>query len=582
MGTYASRWGGKPMPGADTSLVRVTDQCLTGQTAPGTPCQHGIQNLIYRANNWSSNKQLSLNWKASASYVLGAQSAKIGYQASHLADNRTNFSSGNFVSYRFSNGVPNQITESINAFEIQQRVRTHAFYVQDAWTLRRMTVQGALRYDRASSYYPEQTVGATRFLATPVTFPRTTGVEGYNDLTPRGGVALDVFGNGKTSVKFNIGKYLEAAQNGGLFTARNPTGRLSTTATRTWTDANANYIPDCDLLNRGANAECGAIAPTNFGTLNPESNLDPALVSGWGTRSYDWQSGVAVQQQLLPRVSAEVGYQRRWLGNFVISDNLSVAPGDFTVFGLNVPADSRLPDSDGYVLSGLYNLTPEAFARATNSIQTLSKNYGDQSQVSNQFNVNVTARPRNGFTLQGGVNYARTSTERCAIRAEVPEYTVPLSSITTPTNPWCDYTDKLLRATALGSYIIPVVDVQVAGTFRSDQGDQLAANFSATQANTVGLNRPFSGTSTTVSINLIEPGTLYGDRVNQFDLRFAKILRFGRTRTNVGLDLYNVFNVNPVLTYNQAFVPNQAINTWLRPNSVLTPRFVKISAQVDF
>jgi hypothetical protein len=194
----------------------------------------------------------------------------------------------------------------------------------------------------------------------------------------------------------------------------------------------------------------------------------------------------------------------------------------------------------------------------------------------------VTARARNGLTLQGGLNYARTSTERCAIRAAVPEYTVPLSNITTPTNPWCDYSEKLFRATALGAYILPKIDVQVAGTFRSDQGDQLVATFSAAPANTVGLNRAFTGGSPTVSVNLIEPGTLYGDRVNQFDVRFAKILRFGRTRTNVGMDLYNVFNANPVLTYNGAFVPNQTVSTWLRPNSVLTPRFIKFSAQLDF
>ena len=57
-------------------------------------------------------------------------------------------------------------------------------------------------------------------------------------------------------------------------------------------------------------------------------------------------------------------------------------------------------------------------------------------------------------------------------------------------------------------------------------------------------------------MNLIAPGTLYGDRVNEFDFRIAKVLRFGRTRTNVGFDIYNVLNANPVLTYNAAFIPN--------------------------
>ena len=187
-----------------------------------------------------------------------------------------------------------------------------------------MTLQGALRYDHAWSYFPEQTVGPVRFFPTAVTYPRTTGVEGYHDLWPRGGVAYDVFGTGKTSVKVNFGRYLEAAQNGGLFIALNPTGRLSTTTTRTWTDANRNYVADCDLLNPAAQDLRATrrrllrrrTRTPNFGTQVFDSTLDPALLSGWGVRSGDWQWGASVQQEVLPRVAVEVGYQRRWLVNF--------------------------------------------------------------------------------------------------------------------------------------------------------------------------------------------------------------------------------------------------------------------------
>jgi hypothetical protein len=86
-------------------------------------------------------------------------------------------------------------------------------------------------------------------------------------------------------------------------------------------------------------------------------------------------------------------------------------------------------------------------------------------------------------------------------------------------------------------------------------------------------------------VNLIAPGALYGDRVNELDFRIAKVLRFGRTRTNVGFDIYNVLNANPVLTYNSAFIPISATNPtgqWLVPTSVLQSRFVKFSASIDF
>jgi hypothetical protein len=71
---------------------------------------------------------------------------------------------------------------------------------------------------------------------------------------------------------------------------------------------------------------------------------------------------------------------------------------------------------------------------------------------------------------------------------------------------------------------------------------------------------------TAVTDGTIAPGTLYGDGVNELDLRLAKVLRFGRTRTNVGFDVYNLLNANPVLTYNAAFIPN---GNWLVPTSVL-------------
>ena len=119
----------------------------------------------------------------------------------------------------------------------------------------------------------------------------------------------------------------------------------------------------------------------------------------------------------------------------------------------------------------------------------------------------------------------------------------------------------------------------LAFTFRSDAGPTLAANYVAANAATT-LGRPFAGASQTVTVNLIEPGTMYGDRVNQFDIRVGKNLRFGRTRSNVGVDITNVLNGNPVLTYNQAF--STATTTWLRPNSVLQPGFVKFSAQINF
>ena len=67
-----------------------------------------------------------------------------------------------------------------------------------------------------------------------------------------------------------------------------------------------------------------------------------------------------------------------------------------------------------------------------------------------------------------------------------------------------------------------------------------------------------------------------GDRLNQVDFRFAKILRFDRSKLALNLDLYNALNVDTVLTLNNAYA------TWQRPQAIILARFAKIGVQFDF
>jgi hypothetical protein len=577
-GTYLSQWGGTPHPGSNfTQLVGVTEQCTAGCAINGN-----IPNLQYRSGTYRQNFQGPLSVRASASYVLGSQSIKVGYQGAHLIDDQRTYTNDQYLAYRVNNGIPNQLTENINNIDAKQRVRYSAFYGQEQWTLGRVTLQGALRYDRAWSYFPAVTIGPVRFLPQEISYPRTKGVDAYNDLSPRGGVAWDVFGDGKTAVKVNVGKYLQAAQNGLTYAALRPSGRLTTSVNRSWTDSNGNFVPDCDLLNPLANSGadfCGQISDLAFGTEKFTSTLGDELVGGWGVRPGDWQIGASVQQQVLPRISAEIGYNRRWLTNFSITDNLAQSPSDFGTFSVVAPTDSRLGSASGQTLAGLYNVN-QSVASTVNEVQTLASDFGSYTQKYNGVLLNITARPRNGLTFQGGLNTGTTTTDYCEVRAALPEMNV--LGAQSPTNPWCNTsTGWVTRYSGLGSYTVPKIDVLLSGTFRSDQGASLAANWAVSNAIVQqSLGRPLSNNAANVTVNLIEPGTLYGDRVNEFDVRLAKILRFGRTRTNIGFDIYNILNSAPVLTYNQSYSPTTT--TWLTPTSVLQPRFLKFSAQIDF
>ncbi len=144
----------------------------------------------------------------------------------------------------------------------------------------------------------------------------------------------------------------------------------------------------------------------------------------------------------------------------------------------------------------------------------------------------------------------------------------------------------MTRVTGLASYTVPKIDVLLSTTFRSDQGAALVANYNVPSAAIApSLGRPLSaGATSFATINLLAPGDMWGDRINQVDVRVAKIVRFRGIRSNVGVDVYNLLNSDAVLTYNNTFSPNVGPGPggWQQPTSVLTPRFLKVSAQIDF
>ena len=124
-----------------------------------------------------------------------------------------------------------------------------------------------------------------------------------------------------------------------------------------------------------------------------------------------------MQQQVLPRVSVEVGYFRRWLNNFTITDNLAVGPNDFTQYSITAPADPRLPGGGGYAVNGLYNVVPEKFGQTSNNI-TLADDIGDQYQKYNGMLLNVSARLGPACSSRAASTAARPcrTTARCARR----------------------------------------------------------------------------------------------------------------------------------------------------------------------
>ena len=600
-GTYFGVGNFERSPNPTRGLIRVAEQCAAGCAANG-----GIPGLVYRSQDFSDAYAGSYLWKGSFSYVTGAHSVKAGYQHTLMTDDRTWMTNDQNLTYRVNNGVPNQLTQSISPWVNDTRVAWQGIYVQDQWMLPRLTLQGALRFDRAWSWFPAQTQGPARFLPEPIVIPETRGVDSYKDITVRMGAAFDPAGTGRSALKVSIAKYLEGAGVAGNYASTNPTLRLPQTTsvfgtagvTRSWTDANRNFVPDCDLMNPAAQDlrasggdACGVLSNTSFGRNVLTNNFDPAILEGWGVRPSDWNLAVTWQQQLGPRTAVDVTYSRRWYRGFAVADNLALQPSDLTPFSITAPRDPRLPGGGGYVVPGLYDVVPAKAGEVDNMIAD-SSGYGRWNQYFNGIDVTISMRSVRGLTVAGGTSTGQMVADNCEVRTNLPELSTATTgtsafgpglgaSTVTPVSPYCHVAYGVLtQLRGFAAYLVPKVHVEVAAALQSKPGPMLAANYAAASGEAEpSLGRPLSGGAANVTVNLVAPGTMYGARINELDLRAGKTLTYRGLRSRIALDVFNALNSSAVLAYNNAFVPN---GSWLQPLSILTPRLFKISLEVDF
>ena len=196
------QWGDVKPGGALSDFISVTEQ----STNAGVP----MANYTYRG--WyaqPSQDQQHATWRATLAYVSGSHNLKVGYQGGWMVA-KTTTQVGQQINYIFNNGSPIQLQQRVGPTRVSDRLGYSAFYVQDAWTRGRLSLQGALRFETASSFSPdgENGVIADHRFGSALIFPRVEGVKGYRDITPRMGAAYDVFGNGRTALKLHTGQYL--------------------------------------------------------------------------------------------------------------------------------------------------------------------------------------------------------------------------------------------------------------------------------------------------------------------------------------------------------------------------------------
>jgi hypothetical protein len=587
----ASKITGKGSQTDPTATTFSVNDILTGYrwgALPGSIQSYG--------NDDDSN---NYNQKLTVSYITGSHAFKTGLQTIQGHYDFFGMQVPNQVQYSFrggSNGVPGtpvSLTQFAGPFASITRLNGIGLFAQDQWTLKRLTLNVGLRFDQFEGHAPEQSFAAGTFRPA-YSVPAAKDLPNFKDITPRVGAAYDLFGNGKTAIKGSWGKYLMGQ--GGALSQQGfvPAVALVSNVTRNWTDANGNYVPDCDLKNLQQNGECGVVSNLLFGQPIPTATLSDNVRKGWGHREYSYQWNAQIQQELRPGMGLAVGYFHTQWGNMSVTRNTLVTPASFTQYCVSAPTDERLASFSGTQVCGLYDRNVPG---STSNVIELAKDLGlgEPEEFFNGVDTAFNMRWGKGGLINAGVSVGRETVDWCYANGH-PELTPQNFPANYPrhanycrvTSPWWDGIGSQVKM----QVVYPVgFGVVLSAAYKNLPGVNRIATVNYTNAQIApALGRNLSqGAATIVPVSIIpiasngdsSQGVLFDERLNELDLRFTKGVKIGRGRVQGVFDIYNVGNSRVPQAIATTYAPLPA-TTYLRPTSLLGGRLLKFGATVDW
>ena len=289
-----------------------------------------------------------------STYVTGSHEFKGGVSIGHTVSPSPTWWAGD-ITMTFNDGKPQSITKRIPSDIYNGNFPDLGLYASDRWSFKRATVSAGLRYDYFVGQVLDGTLPPSRW--NPAQFFPGFEVQHWKDLSPRVGIAYDLFGNGKTALKASLARYV-AVDSVGTAGNSNPQSSIGRTDTLNWHDDNVDftiYNPDGSLQA----SELDASTNANFGKVIPSTTTqDPKTLNGFNARgsTVEWQA--VMQHQLTPRIAVNGGYYFRWLGNQTVTDNTLISNADFNgPFCITAPFSKDLPNGGGYPVCGLHDIT---------------------------------------------------------------------------------------------------------------------------------------------------------------------------------------------------------------------------------
>jgi len=558
------------------------------------------------AASTSTQSPLRYNIQASASYVTGSHNTKVGFQRTwgHFGHTRDINADLNQQYRSASTGIPFTVPDSVLVYNtpyIQEEDLNYdlGIYGQDQWTLKRLTINAGLRWEAVNAQVPEQTSPAGRFVDARQ-FALTPDVPNWRNIAPRFGLAYDLFGNGKTALKFSLNRYNQSRTTGDANSGAQRYNPLAAASfTLPWTDVNRDDIAQgergCVYLSPGCEINFAGL-PANFGA-RALTTYDPNT-----QRTWNLESGLEVQHQLLPGVSMTASWYHGNFYNLLLYDNQLVSLDDWTPVSVFNPIN-------GTPMT-IYNLNPAKNGK----VATLDTTGPNRKQQYDSYGMQFTARLPHGATLFGGFGLDRLLRNTC----DEPDDPNQLR--------FCDDANldaHLPPGEAPKGYAIPFqAQGKLSGSVTLPRGIQLSGTFQSNPGyayRSLTTTRITGGTSWLLSRTTRYPAncpapcpagalvlpTLNGtpdnaanmrvqlipynsvgeftDRVNQIDLRVTKSVGMGRVRVLPQLEIFNLFNANPVIlnrSTDYSIATATAPATYNQPSGILNGRMIGIGAQV--
>ena len=334
---YTARYNYEPVEGVgytDIGTTELNTSYRFGSRATATTTDGGYGNIYHDQSNQ----------RFAVLYVTGSHAFKTGLFMQEGVRHHLSYMIGDRA-YEVRGGRAQRVTIFASPAVNDNRMLNIGLYTQDQWTLRRVTLNLGLRFDYINAWDPEQSVGAGGFVPAR-TYAEAKNLPNFKDLSPRLGVAYDLFGDARTALKASLGRYVTLI-GPNLAQIWHPANQQVNSANRTWSDNNNNLVPDCELTRVEDHDECGPLSSTKFGLPLNETTLGSDAFTGYGNRSYNWQSSVSIQRELATGLSLSVGYFRTWYGNFMVTDNRAWDPEDFSPFCITAPTNPDLPGGGG-------------------------------------------------------------------------------------------------------------------------------------------------------------------------------------------------------------------------------------------